>query len=649
MRPSADQDHDRGENGSSPRAPSLARLAIRPSHYGETTNGAHGALDPELSLARYETYWTHTAECLYIVQVMSDGSFVYEGLNPAHERLTGLTNAQVAGRTPHECLPADIADHLCARYRECVAAGAPIQYEHELDLPGGRRRWSSTLAPMRDPGSGRIMLLLAGCRDITREHESGAEAERTRKAMAASRERTRAILAGVRDGFLGLDEDFVVTEVNHTVVQWLGLRREDVLGHNYAECFPDAPLARPEVRQRLLRDGAFHIEFESRIRRGRWLDMQAYRVADGYSVFVRDVTRRRRSRRALERSKGLLDATLNAMPSHVAIIEPGGRIVRVNASWRAALRTLGMQVPHDGVGTCYLEIAALAGLDARDQRRLRGALTALLRGASETFRRTVRTTSGGSPRWYQVNGARFELDGAPRIVLSHEDVTAIQEAQATINSLSQRLLNLQEEERQRIAVELHDSTAQQLTAIGLYMIPLRHALGDDEASARALSDAERTLDEAQKEIRNFSYLLHPPYLDRDGLKLTLVRFIEGYATRTGLRAEAQIPDLIDSFSPDVQRALLRVVQEALSNIHRHAAAREVQVRMKATGRMFILSVSDDGRGLNGAPGSEPRRAPGLGLPGMHARVHQFGGAMQILTGAQGTTVHAKIPLVRCRA
>jgi signal transduction histidine kinase len=278
-------------------------------------------------------------------------------------------------------------------------------------------------------------------------------------------------------------------------------------------------------------------------------------------------------------------------------------------------------------------------------------LKSLLRGTVPSFRRTVRTQAGAGERWYQVHGARFEIEGAPRVVLSHEDVTAVHQAQATINALSQRVLNLQEEERQRIAVELHDSTAQQLTAIGLYMIPLRRGLAPDTKAAQALSEIERTLDEAQKEIRNFSYLLHPPYLDRDGLKATLERFVDGYAGRTGLCADAQIPDAVDSFAADVQRALLRVVQEALSNVHRHAAASEVQVRMRATARTFLLSVADNGRGLDQALGQEPagRRPSGLGLPGMHARVHQLGGAMEIQTGPQGTTVHARIPLARCRA
>jgi signal transduction histidine kinase len=222
-------------------------------------------------------------------------------------------------------------------------------------------------------------------------------------------------------------------------------------------------------------------------------------------------------------------------------------------------------------------------------------------------------------------------------------------AQETIKDLSQRLLDLQEQERQRIAVELHDSTAQQLTAIGLHLIALRNQSPHDPATQRTFDEIERLVDESQREIRDFSYLLHPPYLDRDGLRTTLRRFIEGYARRTGLKATAQITHAVDSFTPEVQRALLRIVQEALSNVHRHAAASDVQITMKATARLFLFGVSDNGKGMGSPATGDASRPPppGLGLPGMQARVRHLGGALRITSGTHGTTIVGKVPLSRC--
>ena len=150
-------------------------------------------------------------------------------------------------------------------------------------------------------------------------------------------------------------------------------------------------------------------------------------------------------------------------------------------------------------------------------------------------------------------------------------------AQKALDDLSERLLHLQEEERQRIAIELHDSTCQHLVAIGLNLMNLRRRFPPAEDAERLLDDIEGSLDEAHRELRVFSYLLHPPYLEKDGLKATLVRFIEGFSRRTGLRSEVAIADAVDDLAILLQRSVLRVIQEALANVHRHADAGQVSV------------------------------------------------------------------------
>src|SRR5581483_11413061 len=218
--------------------------------------------------------------------------------------------------------------------------------------------------------------------------------------------------------------------------------------------------------------------------------------------------------------------------------------------------------------------------------------------------------------------------------------------QDIIHDLSQSLLDLQEQERQRIARDLHDSTAQQLTAIGLGLIALRHRLGDDGAGTAALAEIETLVQDTQREVRSFSYLLHPPDLDRDGLNRTLARFVDGYGRRTGLAVLTDIANDVDALSAEVQRALLRIVQEALANVHRHAAATQVTVVMRVVNGRLRFSVRDDGRGIARATGLGGAKADtlGLGLPGMHARVRQLGGALQVISGPAGTTVCGDIPV-----
>ena len=342
--------------------------------------------------------------------------------------------------------------------------------------------------------------------------------------------------------------------------------------------------------------------------------------------------------------RALIDATLNAMPTQVAILDDTGRILLVNKAWRHFAADLDHPPAGELTGVGYLKSGILGTLAGRDALMLRLTLKAILRGDVEHAQRVIRMAR--ADRWYQVTLARFQNRGVTRIVVTHEDISAVHAAQDIIHDLSQSLLDLQEQERQRIARDLHDSTAQQLTAIGLGLIALRHRLGDDGAGTAALAEIETLVQDTQREVRSFSYLLHPPDLDRDGLNRTLARFVDGYGRRTGLAVLTDIANDVDALSAEVQRALLRIVQEALANVHRHAAATQVTVVMRVVNGRLRFSVRDDGRGIARATGLGGAKADtlGLGLPGMHARVRQLGGALQVISGPAGTTVCGDIPV-----
>jgi two-component system, NarL family, sensor kinase len=287
----------------------------------------------------------------------------------------------------------------------------------------------------------------------------------------------------------------------------------------------------------------------------------------------------------------------------------------------------------------------LAPSQARDAEKLRTGLLGVVDGSKGEFRFTFRTLIGEEERWYQINAARFHTHGWTRIVVTHEDVSDVRLAQKAIDDLSERLLHMQEEERQRIAVELHDSTAQHLTAMSLNLMALRGQYESrNGGTGKIFGDIEKSLAEAQKEIRVFSYLLNPPYLERDGLKSTLVRYIEGFSRRTGLKMETNIADAVDDVPVKLQRTVLRVVQEALANVHRHAQAAQVQVNLDVRKNALAIEIGDDGKGLNG----DGPHAPGLGVAGMQTRVREFGGALEIVDAGKGTTIRAHIPLSGAR-
>jgi signal transduction histidine kinase len=214
-------------------------------------------------------------------------------------------------------------------------------------------------------------------------------------------------------------------------------------------------------------------------------------------------------------------------------------------------------------------------------------------------------------------------------------------AKKQVSELSGQLLALQEEERQRIARELHDSTAQHLVAANLGLAGLEGTVVATPASRTAFAEIDRQLSEALRELRIFTYLLHPPNLEKDGLQATLRDFAEGFAGRTGLVARIRIPEEVDELPPELQRAILRVVQEALTNVHRHASASHVSVDARTMSGRLVVRIRDDGYGMAGPDG--PVRF-GVGIAGMRARLEQFGGDLRIRTGRGGTVVVASVPI-----
>ena len=215
--------------------------------------------------------------------------------------------------------------------------------------------------------------------------------------------------------------------------------------------------------------------------------------------------------------------------------------------------------------------------------------------------------------------------------------------------LDLRLLSLQEEVQQRIASDLHDSTCQHLIAASLSVMLLRRAMKDSGSAGKLFDDIDASIDQAQREIRAFTYLLHPQHLQTDGLKATIEKFVDGFAARTSLKASLDIAPEVDNLSYERQRAVLRIIQEALANVFRHAQATQVKVAMVATDAHFKLRVADNGRGM---PSKQARSGPqaisfGVGIPGMRARLRQLGGTLEIHSSTaargRGTTLCAVLP------
>ncbi len=226
-----------------------------------------------------------------------------------------------------------------------------------------------------------------------------------------------------------------------------------------------------------------------------------------------------------------------------------------------------------------------------------------------------------------------------------DQVRARARAESAQRALSARLLTLQDAERRKFARELHDSVGQHLAAIKMSMAMLQSKLPSDPT----LEDCVNLLDDSITETRTISHLLHPPLLDEAGLNSACRWFVEGFGKRSGITVNLDIHEGPGRFPEATELVLFRVLQESLTNVHRHSGATRADVSLRVSGEQVILRVKDDGRGIPASVLESLRESGfggGVGLAGMIERIRETGGKLEINSTAAGTEIVARMPLQR---
>jgi PAS domain S-box-containing protein len=227
---------------------------------------------------------------------------------------------------------------------------------------------------------------------------------------------------------------------------------------------------------------------------------------------------------------------------------------------------------------------------------------------------------------------------------SHDELELrVRERTADLQQLSNRMVHLQDEERRRIARELHDGTTQSLIALNMDLAAITKIVPEpDPRVERKLSEASGLVKRCMDEIRTVSYLLHPPLLDDVGLELALQTYVEGFSTRSGIQVNLQMSDGLAGLPREAEVAIFRIVQEGLANIHRHAQSSTANITLGFDGGDLKLEIADQGRGIPPSVLLSANGA-GVGLPGMRERVRQLGGRCEIDSGNGGTTIRIVLP------
>ena len=255
-------------------------------------------------------------------------------------------------------------------------------------------------------------------------------------------------------------------------------------------------------------------------------------------------------------------------------------------------------------------------------------------------------TKSGALRDFLSSAELLDLGGEQCVLVAASDITERKTLENELMRLTGRVIHVQDEERRRIARELHDETAQNLFGISMNLAKLRqrNAAWHSE-QVQILEDCIALVAGSIQGIRTLSYLLHPPLLDEAGLVSAVQWYVEGFVKRSDIQVELFVQD-IGRLDSEVETALFRIVQEGLTNIHKHSGGARASIRLEGNHGQVVLEIRDDGRGMGTSTSSEFAEGIdlGVGIPGMRQRIRQLGGTLEVVSSDRGTIVTATVPM-----
>ncbi len=393
-----------------------------------------------------------------------------------------------------------------------------------------------------------------------------------------------------------------------------------------------------------------------------WFLVSSYPLSDnkgeprGAVFVVRDITKRKRAEEALRLSEQEQRHIAAQLEKERARLVEAQEMANIG-SWEADLQSLDViwsEQTHRIFETDPSHFHTtrprfLEFVHPEDRPKVDAALDASLDKRSPCAVEYRVVMPDGRIKFLEERWQAFQdKEGKPvRIAGTCRDITERVRAEEELQLLSGKLLRLQDEERKRIARELHDTTGQNLVALATMLDGLRGTIPSVERKSRnLLSNCEALTNQCIREIRTLSYLLYPPMLDQAGLEDAIRDYVDGFIKRSGIQVELEISPKVGRMAPDVELALFRIVQESLTNIQRHSGSHQARIRIHRNSDV-VLEISDPGRGLAGNLQEEQEKVRfkgGVGILSMQERVNLIGGQLHIESTNRGTVVRVSIPL-----
>lgn len=630
--------------------------------------------------AKFRTFFDQGS---YFAAVMTLDGTVIEA-NRLCLEFCGFTRTKVIGKKFWDCGWWNPSPELMEMIRfgtQRALQGETFQQETTYHIADGSIRYMDLIiAPIKDE-NGRILFLAPTGTDITERKHTEEELrhlnllleERVEKRTLQLetsdqlRRREMAERRQAQDRFaksfnaspaaisITRFEDGMYRNVNPKFIELLEYELDEIIGHTSL----DLKIYRnPQERVGLLKTirdhgGRWNYETQLATKSGRHLDVSISMVEIELSgeshllSMITDITERNQMMAALRASEQQLRTLFDVLPVGVAYISPDRKVIEPNRTLEKILDLSRQELLNgtyksrqyirpDGSPMPESEFASTRAL--REQRTINNVETGIIR-------------DGGQVIWTSVSATPMSMP-EPGVVVITVDVTdrkhmddELRRSHRRYQILSRRLVEIQEEERRTISRELHDRVGQSLAALNLNLSFLNNSLsGTTSLQVRSrLKDAMQLTEETVSTIRDVMADLRPPALDDYGLEAALNAYADTYSRRFGIRVALMKPALpLPRFNPSIELTLLRIAQEALTNVARHANATRATLTLAMQDNMVYLSVEDNGEGIRSW--QKANRPGSHGLKIMRERAETFGGTLQVNSfHGQGTRIEVKIP------
>jgi PAS domain S-box-containing protein len=525
---------------------------------------------------------------------------------------------------------------------------------------------------------GEIDGILVHAVEVTHQEQARREVENRARATNL----LAAIVSSSDDAIVSKKLDGTITSWNQSAERLFGYTAEEAVGQNVALIIPeDRRNEETKILEQIRRgERVDHFETLRRRKDGSLLELSltispvkdaSGRIV-GASKVARDITERKQIERMLSERALLLDLSNDAIfvrdgEDRVTYWNKGaaelygysreealGRVTHelLHTEFPEPLECIRERLRHDTrwsgelVHRCkdgsQIVVASRWALD-RDER---GNQKCILETNNDiTQQKRSEKALRESEERLRILSDNLEVQVCVRTDELEQRNAEILQQSEQLRELSNRLLKTQDNERRHIARELHDSAGQLIVALGMNLAAISRQAKEVPELAEALEDTQKLVQQLNKEIRTTSYLLHPPLLDENGLSQAIQWYMQGLTERSGLDLQLSIADDFGRLPADLELAIFRIVQEGLTNIHRHSGSKTATIRLSRNAVSVFLAIEDRGEGISPEKLAAIRaQRTGVGITGMRERVHNLKGVMEIYSNGTGATLSVVLPV-----